>query len=159
MIEIDSKVSSLPEKKLNGFCWFLTFYLPLRPRFHVILKLVKCQNLNLFWCHLGGKHFCSYLIISDHKHPVTAIIILRSTTHLRPWPTHPRPPPPTYDHNHQTTHLSIPLDGLASLIEDGDVVRGVVAAQQHRHLDLPPELRPARRVNVNLFWLEKSPSF
>ena len=43
------------------------------------------------------------------------------------------------------THLSIPLDGLASLVEDGDVVRRVVVAKEHRHLDLAPELWPGKK--------------
>ena len=46
------------------------------------------------------------------------------------------------------THLSIPLDGLASLVEDGDVVRRVVVAKEHRHLDLAPELWPGKKKGV-----------
>ena len=35
-----------------------------------------------------------------------------------------------------------------NLVKDGDAVRRVVVPQQHRHLHLPAELRPAKHINV-----------
>ena len=62
--------------------------------------------------------------------------------------------PASHVRHRQPTHLSIPLDGLASLVEDGDVVRRVVAAKEHRHLDFTPELWPGKKKGVKDYNLE-----
>ena len=66
--------------------------------------------------------------------------------------------PPSHLDTDNPTHLSIPLDGLASLVEDGDVVRRVVVAKEHRHLDLTPELWPGKKKGVKDYKLEGSNS-